>query len=156
MLHFEPIKVWEVPWLLSLYYYLYFVGARYPFLRKSPRTRKTELVLLDDGLYEEVPAAVRKPLCKFWEATVLNHEHRMFKTAQQLVAYMFRYCTYRPRQPQFSRIPRIVSHPSLTAPSSIHPSQTIPNSINFSNHYNMIKYENTILTTLTIRGILIG
>ncbi|KAI9578840.1 hypothetical protein GQX74_009658 [Glossina fuscipes] len=54
--------------------------------RKSPRTRKTELVLLDHGLYEEVPAAVRKPLYKFWEATVLNHEHRMFKTAQQLVS----------------------------------------------------------------------
>ncbi|KAI9576732.1 uncharacterized aarF domain-containing protein kinase 5 [Glossina fuscipes] len=53
-------------------------------VRKSPRTGKAELVLLDHGLYEELPAAVRKPLCEFWEATVLNDEHRMFKTARQL------------------------------------------------------------------------
>uniref|UniRef100_A0A1A9VX69 ABC1 domain-containing protein n=1 Tax=Glossina austeni TaxID=7395 RepID=A0A1A9VX69_GLOAU len=53
-------------------------------VRKSSKTGKAELVLLDHGLYEELPAAVRKPLCEFWEATVLKDEHRMFKSARQL------------------------------------------------------------------------
>uniref|UniRef100_A0A1A9VX89 ABC1 atypical kinase-like domain-containing protein n=1 Tax=Glossina austeni TaxID=7395 RepID=A0A1A9VX89_GLOAU len=51
---------------------------------KSSKTGKAELVLLDHGLYEELPAAVRKPLCEFWEATVLKDEHRMFKSARKL------------------------------------------------------------------------
>uniref|UniRef100_A0A1B0BNU6 Uncharacterized protein n=1 Tax=Glossina palpalis gambiensis TaxID=67801 RepID=A0A1B0BNU6_9MUSC len=51
-----------------------------------------------------------------------------------LVAYMSFYSPYRPHQPQFTRIPNAVRHPSLTATSSINPFQTIANCVNFPNH----------------------
>lgn len=54
------------------------------FVRKSSKSGKVELVLLDHGLYEEIPADVREPLCEFWEATVLKDENSMKKAAQKL------------------------------------------------------------------------
>lgn len=53
-------------------------------MRKSSKTGKTELVLLDHGLYQELPANVRAPLCEFWEATVLRDEISMAKAAKKL------------------------------------------------------------------------
>ncbi|KNC26574.1 hypothetical protein FF38_10003 [Lucilia cuprina] len=54
------------------------------FVRKSGKTGKAEIVLLDHGLYEELPANVRAPLCEFWEATVLRDEKAMAKAAHKL------------------------------------------------------------------------
>ncbi|TMW42704.1 hypothetical protein DOY81_012216 [Sarcophaga bullata] len=54
------------------------------FVRKSPKSGKAEIVLLDHGLYEELPASVRGPLCEFWEATVLRDETAMSKAANKL------------------------------------------------------------------------
>ncbi|XP_013106912.2 uncharacterized aarF domain-containing protein kinase 5 [Stomoxys calcitrans] len=54
------------------------------FVRKNSKSGKAELVLLDHGLYEELPSNVRKPLCEFWEATVLRDEAAMKKSAQKL------------------------------------------------------------------------
>uniref|UniRef100_A0A1A9Z5P3 Uncharacterized protein n=1 Tax=Glossina pallidipes TaxID=7398 RepID=A0A1A9Z5P3_GLOPL len=51
------------------------------------------------------------------------------------VAYMTFYNFYRPRMPQFSRIPQIVSHPSLTALSFVDPSQTKSNSFRSYQHW---------------------
>ncbi|KAM7341917.1 aarF domain containing kinase 5 isoform 3-T3 [Cochliomyia hominivorax] len=54
------------------------------FVRKSSKSGKTEIVLLDHGLYEELSENVRTPLCEFWEATVLRDETAMAKAAQKL------------------------------------------------------------------------
>lgn len=45
------------------------------FVRK--RGGKTELVLLDHGLYETIPEGIRNDLCCFWEAIVLRDYERM-------------------------------------------------------------------------------
>ncbi|XP_005180262.3 uncharacterized aarF domain-containing protein kinase 5 [Musca domestica] len=53
------------------------------FVRKAP-SGKAELVLLDHGLYEELPGNIRNNLCEFWEATVLRDEKSMQKAANKL------------------------------------------------------------------------
>ncbi|KAJ9579951.1 hypothetical protein L9F63_004424, partial [Diploptera punctata] len=52
-------------------------------IRKGPRG-KSEVVLLDHGLYEYVPSKVRQSLCRFWKATVLNDQVEMKKQALDL------------------------------------------------------------------------
>ncbi|XP_011209813.2 uncharacterized aarF domain-containing protein kinase 5 [Bactrocera dorsalis] len=54
------------------------------YVRKNPKTGKADLVLLDHGLYEYLPESVRKPLCEFWEATVLRDEQKMKLAARQI------------------------------------------------------------------------
>lgn len=54
------------------------------YVQKNPKTGKADLVLLDHGLYEYLPESVRKPLCEFWEATVLRDEQKMKLAAQQI------------------------------------------------------------------------
>lgn len=46
------------------------------FVRKN-RSGKTELVLLDHGLYETIPKTIRNDLCRFWEAIVLRDYESM-------------------------------------------------------------------------------
>lgn len=43
-----------------------------------------ELVLLDHGLYEILPQAVRLSLCQFWEAIVLKDRAKMDRFAKEL------------------------------------------------------------------------
>ncbi|XP_036223639.1 uncharacterized aarF domain-containing protein kinase 5 isoform X2 [Bactrocera oleae] len=54
------------------------------YVRKNAKTGKADLVLLDHGLYEYLPESVRKPLCEFWEATVLRDELKMKLAAEQI------------------------------------------------------------------------
>ena len=60
------------------------------FVRKSAHNGSAEIVLLDHGLYEELPASVRGPLCEFWEATVLRDDAKMKAAAKRIdiVEYM--------------------------------------------------------------------
>lgn len=46
------------------------------FVRKDTNGR-AQLVLLDHGLYETVPEAIRNDLCRFWEAIVLRDYEQM-------------------------------------------------------------------------------
>lgn len=46
------------------------------FVRKN-ESGKAELVLLDHGLYETIPEAIRNDLCRFWEAIVLRDYQSM-------------------------------------------------------------------------------
>lgn len=39
---------------------------------RKDKSGRTQLVLLDHGLYEEVPEGIRSDLCRFWEAIVLR------------------------------------------------------------------------------------
>lgn len=43
-----------------------------------------ELVLLDHGLYEELPLKVRRSLCQLWSAIVLNDHHGMKRYSAEL------------------------------------------------------------------------
>lgn len=45
-------------------------------VRKGP-DKKAELVILDHGLYEEVPSSIRESLCNLWKAIVLNNHTDM-------------------------------------------------------------------------------
>lgn len=54
------------------------------FLCKNKSNGKPELVLLDHGLYEYLPASVRLSLCQFWEAIVLKDQAKMDKYAKEL------------------------------------------------------------------------
>ncbi|XP_001984784.2 uncharacterized aarF domain-containing protein kinase 5 isoform X2 [Drosophila grimshawi] len=54
------------------------------FVRKNARNGKADIILLDHGLYEELPANVRIPLCDFWVATVMRDEAKMKVAAQQM------------------------------------------------------------------------
>ncbi|KAH8299586.1 hypothetical protein KR044_003257, partial [Drosophila immigrans] len=54
------------------------------FVRKNTRSGRVEIVLLDHGLYEELPEKVRGPLCEFWEATVLRDESKMKVAANKI------------------------------------------------------------------------
>lgn len=45
---------------------------------------KLEIILLDHGLYETLPAKVRHSLCNFWEAIVLKDVTRMKRYAAEL------------------------------------------------------------------------
>ncbi|XP_030380137.1 uncharacterized aarF domain-containing protein kinase 5 [Scaptodrosophila lebanonensis] len=60
------------------------------FVRRNAERGNADIILLDHGLYEELPEPVRGPLCEFWEATVLRDERKMEKAAQKLgiVDYM--------------------------------------------------------------------
>lgn len=53
------------------------------FVRKN-RKGKLEIVLLDHGLYEQVPQKLRRSLCQFWEAIVLKDRVKMQKYANEL------------------------------------------------------------------------
>ncbi|EDV39312.1 uncharacterized protein Dana_GF25249 [Drosophila ananassae] len=54
------------------------------FVRRSKRNGRAEIILLDHGLYEELPVNVRVPLCEFWEATVLRDEAKMQAAANKI------------------------------------------------------------------------
>ncbi|XP_030570803.1 uncharacterized aarF domain-containing protein kinase 5 isoform X2 [Drosophila novamexicana] len=54
------------------------------FVRKSATGGDADIILLDHGLYEELPHDVRIPLCEFWEATVLRNEPRMKAAANKM------------------------------------------------------------------------
>lgn len=53
------------------------------FVRKNGKG-KSEIVLLDHGLYEHMPKALRRSLCQFWEAIVLKDRKKMQKYANEL------------------------------------------------------------------------
>lgn len=53
-------------------------------MRKSATGGDADIILLDHGLYEELPPDVRIPLCEFWEATVLRNEPRMKAAANKM------------------------------------------------------------------------
>ena len=54
------------------------------FVRKDEKTGHPEIILLDHGLYENVPDEIRGPLCEFWVATVLRNEQWMKASAAKL------------------------------------------------------------------------
>ncbi|XP_017081306.1 uncharacterized aarF domain-containing protein kinase 5 [Drosophila eugracilis] len=54
------------------------------FVRKNNKNGRADIVLLDHGLYEELPQNVRGPLCEFWEATVLRDEAKMQSAAEKI------------------------------------------------------------------------
>lgn len=54
------------------------------FVRRNGRTGRADIILLDHGLYEELPENVRGPLCEFWEATVLRNEVKMQAAAEKI------------------------------------------------------------------------
>lgn len=53
------------------------------FLRKKGKG-KFEIVILDHGLYEQLPQSVRIPLCQFWEAIILKDKNKMDQHAKEL------------------------------------------------------------------------
>nr|XP_036671734.1 uncharacterized aarF domain-containing protein kinase 5 [Drosophila suzukii] len=54
------------------------------FVRKNSKSGRADIILLDHGLYEELPQNVRGPLCEFWEATVLRDETKMQAAAEKI------------------------------------------------------------------------
>lgn len=60
------------------------IAFRLVFVRKSDVNGKADIVLLDHGLYEYLPMAVRVSLCQFWEAIVLRDVSKMQKYATEL------------------------------------------------------------------------
>ncbi|KAH8379298.1 hypothetical protein KR009_004092, partial [Drosophila setifemur] len=54
------------------------------FVRRNSKNGLADIILLDHGLYEELPANVRGPLCEFWEATVLRDEAKMQTAAEKI------------------------------------------------------------------------
>lgn len=54
------------------------------FVRKNKKTGKSEIVLLDHGLYEFLPESTRISLCQFWEAIVLKDKSKMQKFAEEM------------------------------------------------------------------------
>nr|XP_017034338.1 uncharacterized aarF domain-containing protein kinase 5 [Drosophila kikkawai] len=54
------------------------------FVRRNPKSGRADIILLDHGLYEELPENVRGPLCEFWEATVLRNEAKMQSAAEKI------------------------------------------------------------------------
>lgn len=53
-------------------------------LVRKGRNGHAELVLLDHGLYEILPSAVRRSLCKLWKAIVMNDHNRMRQFSEEL------------------------------------------------------------------------
>ncbi|KAJ8041208.1 putative aarF domain-containing protein kinase 5 [Holothuria leucospilota] len=53
------------------------------FVRKGSNG-KAELVLLDHGLYEEIPPSVRVPLCHYWKSIILKDEEAMKDNALKM------------------------------------------------------------------------
>ncbi|KAH8296560.1 hypothetical protein KR054_007969, partial [Drosophila jambulina] len=54
------------------------------FVRRNSKSGRADIILLDHGLYEELPENVRGPLCEFWEATVLRNEAKMQSAAERI------------------------------------------------------------------------
>ncbi|EDW29456.1 GL22769 [Drosophila persimilis] len=54
------------------------------FVRRNESSGRADIILLDHGLYEELPVEVRGPLCEFWEATVLRNESKMQAAAEKI------------------------------------------------------------------------
>lgn len=48
------------------------------FVRRNPKTKDLQIVLLDHGLYESIPDEIRYNLSRFWEAIVLR-DHTLMK-----------------------------------------------------------------------------
>ncbi|XP_039287109.1 uncharacterized aarF domain-containing protein kinase 5 isoform X7 [Nilaparvata lugens] len=53
-------------------------------LVRKGKDKKAELVLLDHGLYEDVPSTVRKSLCSLWKSIILNDHNSMKKYSMEL------------------------------------------------------------------------
>lgn len=53
------------------------------FIRKDTNG-DVQLVIIDHGLYQYIPKHVRQPLCKFWEAIILNDTKGMKTNARKL------------------------------------------------------------------------
>ncbi|RZF48017.1 hypothetical protein LSTR_LSTR002083 [Laodelphax striatellus] len=53
-------------------------------LVRKGKDKKAELVLLDHGLYEDVPSSVRKSLCSLWKSIILNDHKSMKKYSLEL------------------------------------------------------------------------
>jgi len=53
------------------------------FVRKA-KNGKSQLVLLDHGLYEFLPSQIRKSLCNLWKSIILNDAKDMEKYSKQL------------------------------------------------------------------------
>lgn len=69
------ILVYATPYL----HYLLFT-----VLVRKDSNDKAQLVLLDHGLYEEVPAKVRQSLCFLWKSIILNDHPSMKKYSIEL------------------------------------------------------------------------
>lgn len=54
------------------------------FVRKNKSSGKVEIVLLDHGLYEQIPDKMRNDFCHFWEAIVLKDYDLMKKYSESL------------------------------------------------------------------------
>ncbi|KAL0279702.1 UNVERIFIED_CONTAM: hypothetical protein PYX00_001201 [Menopon gallinae] len=53
-------------------------------VRKSKKSKKAEIVLLDHGLYQELPENERVTLCNLWKAIVLHDRSGMFQHSHEL------------------------------------------------------------------------
>ncbi|XP_018025592.1 uncharacterized aarF domain-containing protein kinase 5 isoform X2 [Hyalella azteca] len=53
-------------------------------VRASSRVVGAEIVLLDHGLYQDLPSTVRQPLCRLWESIVLGDHAAMKRYSSQL------------------------------------------------------------------------
>lgn len=53
-------------------------------IRRSARALGAEVVLLDHGLYQELPPSVRQPLCRLWKSIVMGDHAAMKRHAAQL------------------------------------------------------------------------
>lgn len=62
--------------------YYFFQHHSLVFVRK--RNKQTELVLLDHGLYQDIPESERIYLSFMWKAIVLNNQEEMKKYAGKL------------------------------------------------------------------------
>ena len=48
------------------------------------KEKRAEIVVLDHGLYEDLPVKSRKALCKVWKAVVENNHHQMREGCSEL------------------------------------------------------------------------
>lgn len=53
-------------------------------LVRKDKYNKAQLIILDHGLYETVPANVRKSLCSLWKSIILNNHCDMKKYSLEL------------------------------------------------------------------------
>ncbi|XP_017059932.1 uncharacterized aarF domain-containing protein kinase 5 [Drosophila ficusphila] len=78
------------------------------FVRPNSKNGRADIILLDHGLYEELPQNVRGPLCEFWEATVLRDEAKMQAAAERIgIADYMRFAEVLFQQPLRNRGGRI-------------------------------------------------
>ena len=60
-------------------------------VRRNPNNKSdSQLVLLDHGLYESIPADIRQPLARVWQAVVENDHHAMKKYSSLLGVHDYR------------------------------------------------------------------